>query len=172
MMKPRDRKSSSGASSTGRIKLVALRRKVAVAYSEVADKFCGSGEERIKRGIFHLPDRDPVKPPVYASVRSQQTITLVLLIIIFFVDYICIRVAVFTNDVCEGAAEIFLALMILAGIIGFGIVKVGFHMGYVTVCCQHDTLTCVLSSGEWVGGNFCRLCWFAVAAGCSRIPTS
>ena len=60
-------------------------------------RFCFGGEKAIERGIFHLPTLDPIKPPKYVSVRSQQVITLVLIIITFFINFIAVRIAVFTK---------------------------------------------------------------------------
>jgi hypothetical protein len=88
--------------------------------------YCGA--KAVDRGIFHLPQLDPIKPPKYVSVRSQQVITLVLSAITFWINYLvrhpgilasptvggtthapaaqAIRIAIFTNDVCDGAPQV------------------------------------------------------------------
>ena len=84
--------------------------------SDIKDKvqYCFGGEHAIGRGIFHLPEQDPLAPPKYVSVRSQQVISLILVVLVFLVNVLAIRVAIFTNDVCEGAGRIFIALMFLS----------------------------------------------------------
>ena len=77
-------------------------------------QYCFGGEHAIGRGIFHLPDQDPLAPPKYVSVRSQQVISGLLVVIAFLVNLLFIRVGVFTNDVCEGAGRVFTGLMLLS----------------------------------------------------------
>jgi hypothetical protein len=77
-------------------------------------QYCFGGEHAVGRGIFHLPEQDPLAPPKYVSVRSQQVISTILIVLVFLVNLLAIRLAVFTNDVCEGAGRIFVGLMLLS----------------------------------------------------------
>lgn len=84
--------------------------------SEIKDKvqYCFGGEHAVGRGIFHLPEQDPLAPPKYVSVRSQQVISSITVVIVFLVNVLVIRLSIFTNDVCDGAGRIFLALLFLS----------------------------------------------------------
>ena len=84
--------------------------------AEVKDKvvYCCGGEHAIGRGIFHLPEQDPLAPPKYVSVRSQQVLSSIVVTLVFLLNLLVIRLAIFTNDVCDGAGRIFIALMLLS----------------------------------------------------------
>ena len=48
------------------------------------------------------------------ELDGTQLISLILVVLVFLVNVLAIRVAIFTNDVCEGAGRIFIALMFLS----------------------------------------------------------
>jgi hypothetical protein len=94
----------------------ALSGMAADPLAEVKDKvaYCCGGEHAIGRGIFHLPEQDPLAPPKYVSVRSQQVLSSIAVTLVFLLNLLVIRLAIFTNDVCDGAGRIFIALMLLS----------------------------------------------------------
>jgi hypothetical protein len=100
-------------------------------------QYCFGGEHAVGRGIFHLPEQDPLAPPKYVSVRSQQVISTILIVLVFLVNLLAIRLAVFTNDVCEGAGRIFVGLMLLSLLTSTVIAKVGYHLGYVLAAAEY-----------------------------------
>ena len=121
-------------------------------------QYCFGGERAIGRGIFHLPDQvsqilhlleplrllspsacaqDPLAPPKYVSVRSQQVISSILVFIVFLVNVFGVRIAIFTNDVCDGAGRIFVALMFLSIITSAIMTKVGYHLGFVMAAAEY-----------------------------------
>ena len=124
-------------------------------------QYCFGGERAIGRGIFHLPDQvsdcavrsssleplrllslsacaqDPLAPPKYVSVRSQQVISSILVFIVFLVNVFGVRIAIFTNDVCDGAGRIFVALLFLSIITSAIMTKVGYHLGFVMAAAEY-----------------------------------
>ena len=82
-------------------------------------KYCFGSGSAVDRGIFILPSSDDYAVQKYVSVRSQQVISTVLIALVFIFNLVGLRLAVYTNDVCEGAGQIFTALLLLSGLVSF-----------------------------------------------------
>eukprot|EP01047_Picozoa_sp_COSAG01_P058573 COSAG01_NODE_6918_length_3439_cov_26.474850_2_plen_114_part_00 len=100
-------------------------------------KYCCVGEHAFERGIFHLPSQDPLAPPKYVSVRSQQIISLALITLLFIFNFVMLRIAIYTNDICEGAAQLFLALLLFSAVVSVIMMKIGYHLGYVIAAAEY-----------------------------------
>ena len=70
-------------------------------------------------------------------MRSQQVISSILVFIVFLVNVFGVRVAIFTNDVCDGAGRIFVALLFLSIITSAIMTKVGYHLGFVMAAAEY-----------------------------------
>jgi len=88
------------------------------------------------RGLFQIPQEDPYAPPRYVSVTSSWAILLVQGTVLLGVAHVLLYLAIFTNNVCAGAGNVYLAVSLTCVACTLTGIKVGHTVGYIGAAAQ------------------------------------